>query len=213
MQELINIMVANFNQYKNDFFNKLNFNFQKGKKILDVGCGPCTDAKIFIEYYGLEFYGTDVYEDDNVKKFKLNFKLGTIYKIPFKDDQFDYVFIHDVLHHIDEKHSKRKHLSALEELRRVCKKRGSIIIVEGNRYNPLFYPHMVKMRGHDHFKQSYFTEIMKEAFGEKNVLFKFFEAHLYPKYFLSFFKIYEFIMEHFFPKRFIAYNAAIIQKT
>lgn len=205
-------MVVNFNQYKNDFFNKLNFNFQRGKKLLDVGCGPVTDAEIFIKHYGIEFYGTDVYKDNNVEKLKLNFKLGSIYKIPFEDNQFDYVFVHDVLHHIDKKHSKKLHLLALRELRRVCKKGGSILIVEGNRYNPLFYPHMVKLRGHEHFKQSYFLEIIKDVFAKDNIAFKFFEAHLYPRLLLPFFKIYEFIMEHILPKYFIAYNAAIIKK-
>lgn len=205
-------MVTAYNQYKNDFFNKLGFGFEKEKKLLDVGCGPGTDAQIFINEYRLKFYGTDVYEDENIRKLKLNFKLGSIYKIPFENNQFDYVFVHDVLHHIDESNSKNKHLSALRELKRVVRENGFIIIVEGNRYNPLFYPHMVKMRGHEHFKQSYFMEIIKEEFGEENVLFKFFEAHLYPKPLLPLFKIYEFIMEHFFPKRFMAYNAAIIQK-
>lgn len=205
-------MVVDFNQYKNDFFNKLDFDFRKRKKILDVGCGPGTDAKIFIDHYGLEFYGIDVYKDQNIQKLNLNFKLGSIYKIPFDDDRFDYVFVHDVLHHIDEKHSKEKHLSALKELRRVCRKGGFIIVVEGNRYNPLFYPHMVKMRGHEHFRQSYFIEIVTKIFAKDNVVFKFFEAHLYPKPFLFLFKIYEFIMENLFPRRFIAYNAAIIQK-
>lgn len=205
-------MVVNFNQYKNDFFNKLGFNFQKGKKVLDVGCGPCTDAEIFIKHYSLEFYGTDVYQDANVKKLNLNFKLGSIYKIPFKDNQFDYVFVHDVLHHINKEHSKERHLSALKELKRVCKGNGFIIVVEGNRYNPLFYPHMVKMRGHEHFKQSYFIKIIREVFSKDNIVFKFFEAHLYPKPLLFFFKLYEFVMEHLFPKQFIAYNAAIIRK-
>ena len=205
-------MVTAYNQYKNDFFNKLGVNFEKGKKLLDVGCGPGTDALIFIKEYKLKFYGTDVYEDENIKKLKLNFKLGGIYNIPFENSQFDYVFVHDVLHHIDRANSRSKHLEGLRELRRVCKKGGAVIIVEGNRYNPLFYPHMVKMEGHEHFKQSYFKNIVKEVFSNDSVAFKFFEAHLYPKSLLSLFKIYEFFMEHFVPKQFIAYNAAIIQK-
>lgn len=205
-------MVTSYNQYKNDFFNKLGVDFKKGKKLLDVGCGPGTDALIFIKEYKLKFYGTDIYKDENVKKLKLNFKLGTIRKIPFKDSQFDYVFVHDVLHHIDTEHSEKKHLVGLRELRRVCRQGRSIVIVEGNRYNPLFFPHMVKLKGHEHFKQSYFMKIIKEVFANDQIEFRFFEAHLYPKSLLFFFKIYEFFMEHLIPKRFIAYNAAIIRK-
>lgn len=206
-------MVSGSNQYKNDFFNKLDFDFQKGKKILDVGCGPGTDASIFIKNYKLKFYGIDVYEDENVKKQKLNFKLAEIYKIPYKADSFDYVFVHDVLHHIDEeKKREEKHLEGLRELRRVCKVGGSIIIVEGNRYNPLFYPHMVKINKHEHFKHGYFKKIINKTFVKDEIRYKFFEAHLYPKKLVILFKIYEFGMEHFIPKRFLGYNTAIIKK-
>jgi|SRR3989344_8643717 len=206
-------MIASSNQYKNDFFNKLNFNFKKGKKILDVGCGEGTDANIFINEYGLIFYGIDIYKDDNVKKQKLNFKHGSIYSIPYEENQFDYIFVHDVLHHIDEVNkSRNKHIEGLNELRRVCKKGGQIIIVEGNRYNPLFYPHMVKMKKHEHFIQSYFISLVENVFKNDKVSFKFFEAHLYPSKFLFLFKVYEYLMEHLSPKRFLAYNAAIIKK-
>ena len=203
--------VSGFGQYNDDFFNKLNFNLEKGKTILDVGCGPGTDAEIFIKAYGLKVYGIDIYEDENIKNLKLNFKKGTIYKIPYKDSFFDYVFCHDVIHHIDEFRKKKNYIKGLRELRRVCKKGGFIIIVEGNRYNPLFYPHMVKIRGHEHLAQGVFKRVVKEVFARDYVKFKFFEAHAYP-FMLLLFKIYEALMENFFPKRFLAYNAAIIKK-
>jgi acetyltransferase-like isoleucine patch superfamily enzyme len=201
-----------YDQYKSDIFNKLNFPFEAGKKMLDCGCGNGIDSEIFINEFGLETCGIDVYKDKNIDKIKgLTFKEAGIYNIPFNDDEFDYVFLHDVLHHIDEKNqSRKKHLQALDELKRVVKKNGKIIIVEGNRYNPLFYPHMVKMRGHNHFKQSYFKEIVSSAFNGYKIEFKFFECHLYPKNFLWFWKIYEKIMERYVPSRYLAYNVAVI---
>src|SRR3989344_9678306 len=202
--------IHSYSQYKNDFFNKLQFNFQEKKKILDVGCGPATDAPIFINEYGLQFYGSDIYKDENVKKQNLRFKTGSIYRIPYEENLFDYVFVHDVLHHIDEPKQRRDwHVKGLRELARVCKMGGFIIIAEGNRYNPLFYPHMVKMKKHEHFTQNYFISIIKEAFLKHEIKFAFFEAHLYPKPLLSLFKIYEFLMEHLGPKQFLAYNVAI----
>jgi len=58
------------NQYKDDIFNKLNFDFESGKKILDCGCGDGLDAKIFINKYKLRNYGIEVNEHKAVKKIK-----------------------------------------------------------------------------------------------------------------------------------------------
>lgn len=198
------------NQYKKDIFTKLGFTFDKGAKILDVGCGDGVDAQIFIQNYKLHTYGIDVFKHEHIDSInKLHFQISAIYNIPYKKDYFDYVFLHDVLHHIDEPNQRfSKHVQALKELKRVCKRNGTIIIVEGNRYNPLFYPHMVKALGHDHFRQGYFMKMVRQVFP--NAYFKFFEAHYYPEKYLRIFKLYEYIMEHFSPKWFLAYNVAFI---
>jgi len=201
------------NQYKQDFFGKLNYPFIPKRSILDVGCGGGSDGAIFMNYYNLHWYGTDIYEDPLLKNLKANFRLGNILKLPYPRNKFDYVFTHDVLHHLDEPaQSKNIHFKALAELRRVCKKNGVMIIVEGNRFNPLFYPHMVLLLGHNHFRQTYFKDLIKEAFSRDAVKFHFFEAHLYPSLFLPLFRIYEWIMEHLAPESFLAYNAALITK-
>ena len=142
----------------------------------------------------------------------LNFKKAGILNIPFENNSFDYIFLHDVLHHIDEENQSQEiHIKGLKELERVVKKNGYIIIIEGNRYNPLFYPHMVKMLGHNHFKQSYFKRTIKNVFNDScNIKFKYFEAHAYP-WGLFFWKIYEGIMEKISPKYFLAYNIVIIK--
>ena len=203
--------ITGYPQYKNDIFNKLAFHFEPGKRILDVGCGDATDAEIFIKEFDLDVYGIDVYKHENVDKLtELHFQKAEISTIPYEDKSFDYVFLHDVLHHIDEKEQSRDtHMRGLAEIKRVTKKNGSIIIIEGNRYNPLFYPHMVKMLGHEHWKQSYFIKVIQQTF--QNVEFKYYEAHAYP-WALSFWKFYEYCMEKYAPKRFLAYNVAIITK-
>jgi len=200
-----------FGQYKADIFDKLGIDFKKRRTLLDIGCGDCSDATIFSDVFGLSTTGTDVYQHENVAKWGINFKLGNIFQLPFDDDLFDYVFLHDVLHHVDEENqSYEKHMLALTETGRVLKKGGTLIIIEGNRYNPLFYPHMVKQQGHEHFRQSYFRRIMNASFP--GVLFKYFEAHLYPKKLLKIFKLYEGVMEKFSPRQFLAYNVAIWNK-
>ena len=201
-----------YNQYKNDIFNKLNFNFESGKKILDVGCGDGTDIEIFINEYGLNSFGIDIYQHQNIDKLGINFSQASILNIPFKNESFDYVFLHDVLHHIDEEEQGyKKHIRGLQELKRVCKKGGYIIILEANRYNPLSYPHMVLARGHNHFRQMYLKKILQDVFG-KNINFRSFEAHLYPPKLLKLFKIFEFFMEHLkILAPFRDYNLAVIK--
>lgn len=199
-----------YGQYKKDIFSKLNFFFKPGGKLLDVGCGDGSDARVFINEYGLVTYGVDVYKNDNVDDVEgLFFCQASVCSLPFEDDFFDYVFLHDVLHHIDEGNQDNGiHLRALREIKRVVKSNGFIIIIEGNRYNPIFYPHMVKKLGHEHWKQSYFVRVISQVFD--NVVFDFFEAHAYPKRFIILFKFYEWLMENFSPKSFLSYNVAVI---
>lgn len=203
-----------YGQYKKDIFTKLNFSFQSGNKILDIGCGDGMDSYIFKTVYKLKPYCIDIFKHKNfLSKLKsIIFKKAGIYDIPYPDDFFDYIFIHDVLHHIDENNQRfTKHLQALKETLRVCKKSGTIIIIEGNRFNPLFYPHMVKLLGHDHWTQSYFKKTIRSAFKKHEIEYQYFEAHNYPNL-ISFWKIYEKVMEKIIPKAFIAYNVAIIKK-
>jgi ubiquinone/menaquinone biosynthesis C-methylase UbiE len=200
--------ISRYNQYKNDIFNKLDFDFERNKKILDVGCGDGSDLEIFANEFDLNVFGIDIYRHGNIKPGR--FMLADILNLPFKDRVFDYVFLHDVLHHIDETNQNNLlHIQALKELTRVCSPEGYIIIVEANRYNPLLYPHMVKLQGHNHWRQSYFIKIINAIF--KNPEFKFFEAHFYPWFLKHIFKIYEFLMENFSPKCLLAYNVAIIK--
>jgi len=210
MQKNIEQIEKQFGQFTGDTFKKLDFPFVAGKNILDLGCGPGLDSLIFKNTFELDTYALDLYEHENIKDLKVKFMLGSIYQLPYENGFFDYVFMHDILHHIDEMGQRySKHTEALRELKRVVKREGFVIIVEGNRYNPLFYPHMVKMLGHQHFSQKYFRKIVKEVFPSAK--FQVFESHLYPKKWLWFWKFYETTMERYCPKPFLAYNVAIIR--
>ena len=201
-----------YGQYKSDIFNKLNFKFIRGSTILDIGCGDGTDGKILSEFYGLSVTGIDVYRNKKLDEKYVKFtKAGVLDFIC--EDKFDYIFMHDVLHHIDEKkQSLEVHIAALKRMIDFLKPGGEIIIIEGNRYNPLFYPHMVKMLGHEHFSYRYFRNLIDQSYPNKNfkVNFSNFEAHSYPGI-IRFWKAYEFIMEKFMPERFLANNVAFIK--
>lgn len=206
------ILEEKYGQYVSTTFKRLGFTFEPGRRLLDVGCGEGVYSRIFSLEFGLNVSAVDIYRHDNFGHIPAAFEPGSIYSLPFESESFDYVFIHDVLHHIDEPAQRfDKHLEGLKELFRVARKGGHVIIVEGNRYNPLFYPHMVKMCGHDHWRQSYFLKCVRAGFPDSHVSFSFFEAHVYP-WAVGFFKIYEFLMEKFAPRQFLAYNVAIIKK-
>ena len=198
-----------YGQYKNDFFRKLNYKFLPNKSILDIGCGDGSDAKIFIDEFSLRVTGIDVFEHEKIKEIKgLDFDVGSMLELPFGNETFDYIFLHDVLHHIDEEcQSRSDHILGLCEVRRVVKKSGTIVIVEANRYNPISYLNMVKLHGHNHFTQSYFHSLILSVFPKAR--FKYFEAHNYP-FSLPIWRVYELIMEKIVPKAFLSYNIAII---
>jgi len=82
-----------YGQYKSDIFTKLDFNFEEGKSLLDVGCGDGIDAIIFQKEYKLKVTGIDVYTHKNIKSLKdIEFKEAGIYEIPYANNSFDYIF-------------------------------------------------------------------------------------------------------------------------
>ena len=68
---------------------------------------------------------------------------------------------------------------ALAEYRRVLKPDGSVLIVEANRYNPIFYPHMTLALGHEHFTRRRFRALVSAVFPDAR--FGAFEAHYVPR--------------------------------
>lgn len=202
--------LVGYGQYRDDFFNKLELPLISGKRLLDVGCGDGSDAEIFIKAFGLETYGVDIYQHARIARIaKFHFQRASATQLPFADCFFDYVFMHDVLHHVDEvSQAREQHLAVLRESQRICRPGGLIIIVEANRHNPLFYPHMVWWQGHAHFSLSYFKQLVLEVFPQ--AIFEYFEAHMYPAHYLKWWKLYEYCIERFGPTTLLAYNAAII---
>ena len=142
--------------------------------VLDVGCGRGDDARLFATW-GNQVTGVDIATNPQwhiAKSANLNFLKSNGENLSFKDHSFDLVFSKDVLHHT----SNPKKM--LEEARRVCKKKGLIVFVEANRYNPITYFHMAKKLKHNHFTQKQFHKIVGDIFPE--AMIGSFEAHYYP---------------------------------
>lgn len=183
--------------YEEDIMKKINFSFKSNSLFLDIGCGNGDLTKRISKKYGLKSIGIDIVsqkEWNSKKEEHINFFKSSAYELPFKDNYFDYVFLKDILHHVDEpKHNKDNLKLVFEEIKRITRSDGTIIIVEANRYNPIFYFHMTLLKGHDHFNKKFFTSLINANF--KQVTLTSFESHVYPSKLFNFFKLYEYIME------------------
>jgi ubiquinone/menaquinone biosynthesis C-methylase UbiE len=160
-------------RYRLRCIDKLGYTFRGAESLLDVGCGNGGVATLLRERVG-EVVAVDVepspaWHDEP----GLTFQLANGESLPFDDAAFDLVHSKDSLHHMDAPER------ALAEYRRVLKPGGAALIVEGNRYNPIFFPHMTVALGHDHFTRDRFRTLVTAAFPYAS--FGAFEAHYVPR--------------------------------
>lgn len=143
--------------YFDSIFRLINNNNLKlrNNKILDVGCGAGSLAKVIKEiYFCKNIWGIDISKLGNPSRY-LNFIRGSADDMPIEDESFDYVFCSDVLEHvIDPK-------KVIFESCRVLKNGGYLIIRTPNGLSPL-------LKGFT--KYFTFTNIVKHYLGPKNGL-------------------------------------------
>jgi ubiquinone/menaquinone biosynthesis C-methylase UbiE len=103
----------------------------KGKRILDLGCGPGIYAKLLTDK-GAIVKGIDISKEElkyaKIEAPKAEFKLGDANRLPYKDSEFDIVLSALVMGHIKDWNKP------LKEIRRVLKKGGIFIF---SNYNPV----------------------------------------------------------------------------
>jgi ubiquinone/menaquinone biosynthesis C-methylase UbiE len=191
-------------RYRLRCIDKLGYRFRGDEVLLDCGCGDGGVARLLRERVG-DVVAFDVepfhtWQDEA----GLVFQIGNAEKLGFDDASFDVVHSKDSLHHMDSPER------ALAEYRRVLKPRGTALIVEANRYNPIFYPHMTLALGHAHFSRAHFRALVADTFPE--VRFGAFEAHYAPllNRFLAVQHALEEALERFPPFRpVLSYNFAV----
>jgi ubiquinone/menaquinone biosynthesis C-methylase UbiE len=118
--------------------------FSKDSLVLEAGCGVGAQTKIIAtKNPDANFISVDLSEDSIREAKKMirssgihNVKLmqADIYNLPFQDETFDSVIICFVLEHL------RNPVQALKETKRVLKKGGTMIAVEGDHGSTFFYP-------------------------------------------------------------------------
>ena len=118
--------------------------YNNGDKVLEAGCGVGAQTRIVAKKNpNAQFTSIDI-SSDSVQKaealieslgiLNVGFLVSDINKLPFEDESFDHVLVCFVLEHLSDIHK------ALSELKRVLKKGGEIIIIEGDHGSTYFYP-------------------------------------------------------------------------
>ncbi|MBN1595234.1 class I SAM-dependent methyltransferase [candidate division FCPU426 bacterium] len=134
--------------------------FQPGMQVLDAGCGDGKPAEV-LAALGCRVTGVDIQAHPErwqaLGQKGVRCQEASAEQLPFGNGQFDAVWIKDTFHHV------RNPGRAMRELQRVTRPGGSIVVVEANRYNPVFYVHLTLFGNHQHFSQRFFRRFLQAA--------------------------------------------------
>ena len=146
-------------------------NLRNVRRVLDVGCGPGTDAPRFIE---MEYLGIDQnerYVSDARRRHGRRFEVGDVTRLEVPTDQrFDFILVNSLLHHIDTP-STRHLLAHLPNLLNDC---GHVHVIELVLPSHLSLPHFLARADRGDFPRplyewqglfaEYFEEVVFEPF-------------------------------------------------
>jgi ubiquinone/menaquinone biosynthesis C-methylase UbiE len=159
-------------RYRERCLAKPGVSFRGDERLLDVGCGNGGVARLLRRRVA-EVVAVDVEASPHwAGEPGLTFEVADAEQLPFDDASFDVVHSKDSLHHMDDP------AAALAEYRRVLRPGGTLLVVEGNRFNPVFYVHMTRLLGHEHFARRHFQALVRAQFPDAR--FGAFEAHYVP---------------------------------
>lgn len=112
----------------------------RGSGIIDLGCGPGRLA-YNLAVRGYHVLGVDSSEEmvgfakEAYRTSNLKFARGSVLAVPCKSEGFEAAIAVDVLHHVNME-------KCLEEVHRILKEKGKLIVVEVNASNPLMQAYM-----------------------------------------------------------------------
>lgn len=120
-----------------------------GDSVLDIGCGNGRLYQLF-DKKSIAYTGVDISEElikiakekypcppsavasGTGRQAELQFEVGDMINLPFQDKKFDVIFSLVAFHHLPE---RSLHIKALQEMKRVLKPGGKIIMLNWNAYS------------------------------------------------------------------------------
>jgi len=118
--------------------------FKSGSLVLEAGCGVGAQTKIIAEknpdsnFISIDISKESIHEAQQlIKRLSIRnvvFRQANLYKLPFQNETFDNVIVCFVLEHL------HNPAVALNELKRVLKNDGIMIVIEGDHGSTFFYP-------------------------------------------------------------------------
>ena len=118
--------------------------FSKNSLVLEAGCGIGAQTRIIAaKNPETSFLSIDISKEslnearETTKKLgitNVKFEQANIFDLPFEEETFDSIILCFVLEHLPNPEQ------ALEKLKRVLKKGGNIILIEGDHGSAFFYP-------------------------------------------------------------------------
>jgi 2-polyprenyl-3-methyl-5-hydroxy-6-metoxy-1,4-benzoquinol methylase len=160
--------------------------------VLDIACGTGYGSKLLIDAGAKEVIGIDInrdtinYASDKYRNKGLQFHVGDITKIDYKNNYFDIITCFETIEHVKDSNK------VLVELRRVLKPSGQIIISTPNRKLTSPGKSIDEPPNNNHHEIEYttceFIHMLKkifrvlELFGQRKVL-KLFTSNFFRKIF------------------------------
>ena len=129
----------NINKYFDNFIIKF---IQTNHKILDYGCGPGTFSIKLSKMTQNDVHAIDISKGfiDHCELLKKELNIKNFYpqlvlnkELPFEDNTFDIILMFDVIHHLENIDQN------FNEIKRILKKDGKLIVYEPNKLNPLIW--------------------------------------------------------------------------
>jgi ubiquinone/menaquinone biosynthesis C-methylase UbiE len=132
-------------RYRLRCIDKIGYSFRGDESLLDAGCGDGEVARLqrarVREVTAIDVESSPVWHDEP----GLAFRVANAGQLPFADASFDLLHSKDSLHHMESPERALRNTAACS------RPEGTALIIESNRYNPIFYPHMTLALGHQHF--------------------------------------------------------------